>query len=93
MSATPIFGMDGYRPSRPTASATNVPPDGATRAWLRKVEQADLMLRANRSFSYHDGHGFVDVIAGRTRVAPSHELARRYPTRFDAVPRKFGGDV
>jgi hypothetical protein len=45
-----------------------------------------MMLRALQSFtSEYDGRT-VAVHRGKTRVASDHELAQRYPQRFEPVP-------
>jgi hypothetical protein len=47
------------------------------------------MLRAKTSFRFTDEYGDRHVvIAGRTRVAPDHELARRHPELFKVAWRE-----
>jgi hypothetical protein len=46
------------------------------------------MLVAKTSFRFTDEYGRHVVIAGRTRVAPDHELARRHPEHFTVCRRK-----
>jgi hypothetical protein len=44
------------------------------------------MLIANRSFAVaYDGET-IEIVAGRTAIAPEHELARRFPDAFDPEP-------
>jgi hypothetical protein len=54
-----------------------------------RVLRGEGMLVAQASFRFTDEDGDRHVvIAGRSRVAPDHELARRYPELFKVAWRK-----
>jgi hypothetical protein len=45
-----------------------------------------MMLRALQSFTTEYGGRTVAVHRGSTRVADDHELAKRFPRRFEPLP-------
>jgi hypothetical protein len=60
----------------------------AGRARCNRVLTGEGMLVAKTSFRFTDEYGRHVVIAGRTRIAPDHPLARRHPEHFTVAWRE-----